>query len=194
MIENKKIDQLTSCLSSLMQVNFEFVLPISERAHYQQLSAEIERQEICNLVRNRMQDIGLPIEDYDDVSEKRSSLSYVIINPSCDLSLEEGDYIYIIRPSPIKSKKTFLTRGNSTRMKASLKRNYKKRSITDESCSQSLPLDFGQHSSKLPFGSPSFQQTSEAMKEAKSPPKSLSLDQERNTITSPHLSPSQYMF
>ncbi|XP_074602047.1 potassium channel subfamily T member 2-like isoform X2 [Brevipalpus obovatus] len=186
--------QLSKTTPDPQALNFEFVLPISERAHYQQLSAEIERQEICNLVRNRMQDIGLPIEDYDDVSEKRSSLSYVIINPSCDLPLEEGDFIYIIRPSPIKSKKTFLTRGNSTRMKASLRRNYKKKSLTDETCSQSLPLDFEQRSSKYLFGSSSLQQTTEAMKEAKSPPKSLSLDQERNPSTSPHLSPSQYVF
>ena len=27
----------------------------------------------------------------NDCSEKRSNLSFVIINPSCDLKLEEGD-------------------------------------------------------------------------------------------------------
>ncbi|RWS11617.1 potassium channel subfamily T member 2-like protein, partial [Dinothrombium tinctorium] len=106
----------------LQEINLAFSLPISERMQYQQLSAEIERQEISNLVRNRMQDLGLPIEDYDDVSEKRHSLSFVIINPSCDLKLEEGDIIYLIRPSPIKSKKTFLTRGNSIRNKVSIRR------------------------------------------------------------------------
>lgn len=51
----------------------------------------IERAEIANLVRSRMDSLNLPPIDYDDVSEKRSSLSYVIINPSCDLKLEEGD-------------------------------------------------------------------------------------------------------
>lgn len=59
-----------------------------------------------------MQDMGIPQEDYgilllifvsyklifafiwiDNCSEKRSSLSYVIINPSCDLKLEEGDIV-----------------------------------------------------------------------------------------------------
>ena len=35
------------------------------------------------------------MEDYDDVSEKRGSISYVIINPSCDLKLEEGDIVYV---------------------------------------------------------------------------------------------------
>jgi len=51
----------------------------------------IERAEIVNLVRSRMDSLNLPSIDHEDVSEKRSSLSYVIINPSCDLKLEEGD-------------------------------------------------------------------------------------------------------
>jgi potassium channel subfamily T protein 1 len=51
----------------------------------------IERAEIANLVRSRMDSLGIDTIDYDDVSEKRGSLSYVIINPSCDLKLEEGD-------------------------------------------------------------------------------------------------------
>lgn len=50
------------------------------------------------------------------MSEKRSSLSYVITNPNCDLKLEEGDIIYLIRPSPIRTQKTFITRGNSIRI------------------------------------------------------------------------------
>lgn len=52
---------------------------------------QIERAEIANLVRSRMESLNLPTIDYDDVSEKRNSLSYVIINPSCDLKLQEGD-------------------------------------------------------------------------------------------------------
>lgn len=55
----------------------------------------IERAEITNLVRSRMDSLNLPPIDYDDVSEKRSSLSYVIINPSCDLKLEEGDIMWV---------------------------------------------------------------------------------------------------
>lgn len=51
----------------------------------------IERAEIANLVRSRMESLNLPSSDYDEISEKRNSLSYVIINPSCDLKLEEGD-------------------------------------------------------------------------------------------------------
>ncbi|XP_049803720.1 potassium channel subfamily T member 2 [Schistocerca nitens] len=74
----------------------------------------IERAEIANLVRSRMESLNLPSIDYDDVSEKRSNLSYVIINPSCDLKLEEGDIIYIVRPSPFSAQKTF-ERHNSRR-------------------------------------------------------------------------------
>ncbi|KAG8180934.1 hypothetical protein JTE90_013940 [Oedothorax gibbosus] len=76
------------------------------------IRTDVERQEIGNLVKNRMKDLRLPTEDYDDCSEKRNSLSYVMINPSCDLTLEEGDVIFVIRPSPIWSKKVFLTRGS----------------------------------------------------------------------------------
>ncbi|XP_022242998.1 potassium channel subfamily T member 1-like [Limulus polyphemus] len=76
------------------------------------LAADVERQEICNMVRTRMHNLGLPVEDYDNVSEKRDSLSYVMINPSCDLKLQEGDIVYLIRPSPISTKKIFLTRSS----------------------------------------------------------------------------------
>uniref|UniRef100_T1PLI6 Uncharacterized protein n=1 Tax=Musca domestica TaxID=7370 RepID=T1PLI6_MUSDO len=61
-----------------------------------------------------MESLNLPTIDYDDVSEKRNHLSYVIINPSCDLKLEEGDVIYLVRPSPFSAQKTF-ERHNSRR-------------------------------------------------------------------------------
>ncbi|XP_045784484.1 potassium channel subfamily T member 1 isoform X6 [Maniola jurtina] len=75
---------------------------------------QIERAEIANLVRSRMESLKLTGIDYDDVSEKRNSLSYVIINPSCDLNLQEGDIIYLVRPSPFSAQKTF-ERHNSRR-------------------------------------------------------------------------------
>ncbi|KAL5290197.1 KCNT2 family protein [Megaselia abdita] len=75
---------------------------------------QIERAEIANLVRSRMESLNLPANDYEDVSEKRNHLSYVIINPSCDLRLEEGDLIYLVRPSPFSAQKTF-ERHNSRR-------------------------------------------------------------------------------
>ena len=61
-----------------------------------------------------MESLNLPVADYDDVSEKRNNLSYVIINPSCDLKLEEGDIVYLVRPSPFSAQKTF-ERHNSRR-------------------------------------------------------------------------------
>lgn len=42
-----------------------------------------------------MESLNLTGVDYDDVSEKRNSLSYVIINPSCDLNLQEGDIMWV---------------------------------------------------------------------------------------------------
>lgn len=57
-------------------------------AHLQQ----IERAEISNLVRSRMESLNVTTADYDsDASDKVSRISYVIINPSCDLKLHEGD-------------------------------------------------------------------------------------------------------
>jgi len=75
----------------------------------------IERAEIASLVRSRMSSLGLPAGDTSPtISEKRSSLSYVIINPSCDLKIKEGDIVYLIRPSPFSAQKTF-ERHNSRR-------------------------------------------------------------------------------
>ncbi|KAF2362943.1 hypothetical protein FHG87_006299 [Trinorchestia longiramus] len=94
-------------------LNPEFSLNISDdpkEGH----SNQIERAEIAQLVRSRMTSLALPPESYDDVSEKRNSLSFVIINPSCDLNLEEGDIVYLIRPSPFSAQKTF-ERHNSRR-------------------------------------------------------------------------------
>ncbi|KAI8127272.1 Potassium channel subfamily T member 2 [Lucilia cuprina] len=92
---------------------FQYSINLADEArdnHAQQ----IERAEIANLVRSRMESLNLPTIDYDDVSEKRNHLSYVIINPSCDLKLEEGDLIYLVRPSPFSAQKTF-ERHNSRR-------------------------------------------------------------------------------
>ncbi|XP_069990778.1 potassium channel subfamily T member 2 isoform X11 [Penaeus vannamei] len=103
----------TSCFLCQSNQNSMFSLNISDdpkEGH----SNLIERAEIAQLVRSRMQSLGLPPEDYDDVSEKRNSLSFVIINPSCDLKLEEGDIVYLIRPSPFSAQKTF-ERHNSRR-------------------------------------------------------------------------------
>uniref|UniRef100_A0A8D9A0J7 Potassium channel subfamily T member 1 n=1 Tax=Cacopsylla melanoneura TaxID=428564 RepID=A0A8D9A0J7_9HEMI len=106
----------TNCLPTGCKKRFgrsEFTMNIGNEAreNHDQL---IERAEIANLVRSRMDSLNLPGIDYDDVSEKRNNLSYVIINPSCDLKLEEGDIIYLIRPTPFSAQKTF-ERHNSRR-------------------------------------------------------------------------------
>ncbi len=47
-----------------VQISYDFVFPVSEQMNFHQISVEVERQEITNLVRNRMQDMGIPQEDY----------------------------------------------------------------------------------------------------------------------------------
>jgi potassium channel subfamily T protein 1 len=47
-----------------VQIAYDFVFPVSEQMNFQQISVEVERQEITNLVRNRLQDMGIPQEDY----------------------------------------------------------------------------------------------------------------------------------
>ncbi|XP_071152421.1 potassium channel subfamily T member 2-like isoform X5 [Mytilus edulis] len=60
-----------------------------------------ERHEICQMVRCRMQSLKQPLNDYDAASDKRNTISYVIINPSYDLRLKEDDIIYLIKPSSL---------------------------------------------------------------------------------------------
>ncbi|XP_035229849.1 potassium channel subfamily T member 1-like [Stegodyphus dumicola] len=112
------------------------VLADSER---NRITSDIERQEISNLVKNRMMDLRLPTEDYDDVSEKRNGLSYVMINPSCDMKLEVGDVIFLIRPSPISSVKIFMKRGSVRCKSASKPKKEKKKATT--SSEESLPAE-----------------------------------------------------
>lgn len=59
-------------------------------------SQQIERAEIANLVRSRMESLNVTTADYDhEAMDKPSRISYVIINPSCDLKLHEGDIMYV---------------------------------------------------------------------------------------------------
>ncbi|XP_052566561.1 potassium channel subfamily T member 2 isoform X7 [Culex pipiens pallens] len=99
--------------SSILQAFPRYSINMADEARDNHMQ-QIERAEIANLVRSRMESLNLPSIDYDDVSEKRNHLSYVIINPSCDLKLEEGDIIYLVRPSPFSAQKTF-ERHNSRR-------------------------------------------------------------------------------
>ncbi|XP_055896254.1 potassium channel subfamily T member 2-like isoform X3 [Biomphalaria glabrata] len=69
-----------------------------------------ERQEIIQMVKCRMQTEGLPMDDYcANEGDNRTTISYVLINPSYDLKLELGDIIYVIRPSSLSPQPSPLT-------------------------------------------------------------------------------------
>ncbi|XP_076436844.1 potassium channel subfamily T member 2-like [Babylonia areolata] len=70
-----------------------------------------EQHEIMQMVKCRMQNLGLPLEDYcgGDTSLKRNTISYTVINPGYDLKLELGDIIYLIRPSSLSPQPSPLT-------------------------------------------------------------------------------------
>ncbi|XP_078143542.1 potassium channel subfamily T member 1 isoform X2 [Centroberyx gerrardi] len=81
-----------------------------------------EREELSELVRNRMKHLGLPTSGYEDVAnltasdvmnrvnlgylqdeqnDHQNTLSYVLINPSPDTRLELNDIVYLIRSDPL---------------------------------------------------------------------------------------------
>ncbi|XP_033502017.1 potassium channel subfamily T member 1 isoform X1 [Epinephelus lanceolatus] len=81
-----------------------------------------EREELSELVRNRMRHLGLPTSGYEDLTnltasdvmnrvnlgylqdeqnDHQNTLSYVLINPSPDTRLELNDVVYLIRPDPL---------------------------------------------------------------------------------------------
>ncbi|XP_076007039.1 potassium channel subfamily T member 1 isoform X2 [Genypterus blacodes] len=60
-----------------------------------------ERQELSELVKNRMKHLGLPTVGYDEMNDHQNTLSYVLINPPPDTLLELNDIVYIIRSDPL---------------------------------------------------------------------------------------------
>ncbi|XP_067341014.1 potassium channel subfamily T member 2 isoform X3 [Channa argus] len=81
-----------------------------------------EREELSELVRNRMRHLGLPTSGYEDLTnltasdvmnrvnlgylqdeqnDQQNTLSYVLINPSPDTRLELNDIVYLIRSDPL---------------------------------------------------------------------------------------------
>uniref|UniRef100_H3BZN8 Potassium sodium-activated channel subfamily T member 1 n=1 Tax=Tetraodon nigroviridis TaxID=99883 RepID=H3BZN8_TETNG len=81
-----------------------------------------EREELSELVRNRMRHLGLPTSGNEDLSnltasdvmnrvnlgylqdeqsDHQNTLSYVLINPSPDTRLELNDVVYLIRSDPL---------------------------------------------------------------------------------------------
>ncbi|XP_058157368.1 potassium channel subfamily T member 1 [Dasypus novemcinctus] len=86
------------------------------------LSRRSERQELSELVKNRMKHLGLPTTGYEDVanltasdvmnrvnlgylqdemSDHQNTLSYVLVNPPPDTRLEPNDIVYLIRSDPL---------------------------------------------------------------------------------------------
>ncbi|KAM4878127.1 potassium channel subfamily T member 1 isoform 6-T6 [Thomomys bottae] len=98
--------------------------PAAEWISQQRLSLyrRSERQELSELVKNRMKHLGLPTTGYEDVAnltasdvmnrvnlgylqdemnDQQNTLSYVLINPPPDTRLEPNDIVYLIRSDPL---------------------------------------------------------------------------------------------
>ncbi|XP_040818791.1 potassium channel subfamily T member 1 isoform X3 [Ochotona curzoniae] len=96
----------------------------AERISQQRLSLcqRSERQELSELVKNRMKHLGLPTTGYEDIanltasdvmnrvnlgylqdeiSDQQNTLSYVLINPPPDTTLKPNDIVYLIRSDPL---------------------------------------------------------------------------------------------
>uniref|UniRef100_A0A803TC40 RCK N-terminal domain-containing protein n=1 Tax=Anolis carolinensis TaxID=28377 RepID=A0A803TC40_ANOCA len=52
-----------------------------------------ERQELAELVKNRMKHLGLSTTGYDEMNDHHNTLSYILINPSPDTRLELNDVV-----------------------------------------------------------------------------------------------------
>ncbi|KAJ3603560.1 hypothetical protein NHX12_028305, partial [Muraenolepis orangiensis] len=67
----------------------------AERISQQRLSLyrRSERQELSELVKNRMKHLGLPTVGYDEMNDHQNTLSYVLINPPPDTVLELNDIV-----------------------------------------------------------------------------------------------------
>ncbi|XP_069915388.1 potassium channel subfamily T member 1 isoform X5 [Oryctolagus cuniculus] len=75
----------------------------AEGISQQQLSLcrRSERQELSELVKNRMKHLGLPTTGYDEMNDHQNTLSYVLINPPPDTRLKPNDIVYLIRSDPL---------------------------------------------------------------------------------------------
>uniref|UniRef100_A0A8C3L524 Potassium sodium-activated channel subfamily T member 2 n=1 Tax=Chrysolophus pictus TaxID=9089 RepID=A0A8C3L524_CHRPC len=75
----------------------------AERINQQRMNLyrRSERQELAELVKNRMKHLGLSPAGYDEMNDHQNNLSYILINPSPDTRLELNDIVYLIRPDPL---------------------------------------------------------------------------------------------
>ncbi|XP_038589927.1 potassium channel subfamily T member 2 isoform X2 [Micropterus salmoides] len=114
---------------SKKSVRWQGVNRDSSRDHGQRIAQQrlnlyrrSEREELSELVRNRMRHLGLPTSGYEDLTnltasdvmnrvnlgylqdeqnDHQNTLSYVLINPSPDTRLELNDIVYLIRSDPL---------------------------------------------------------------------------------------------
>ncbi|GMT31709.1 hypothetical protein PFISCL1PPCAC_23006, partial [Pristionchus fissidentatus] len=88
----KKMDAKSPCLWSYLKRKY------TGSGHFQG-----RRKDVEDMVKHRMDLLGLMSEENEVVCVARTetTLSYVIINPTTDMQLEEGDIVYVIR-APVK--------------------------------------------------------------------------------------------
>uniref|UniRef100_A0A8C1PKL1 Potassium channel, subfamily T, member 1 n=1 Tax=Cyprinus carpio TaxID=7962 RepID=A0A8C1PKL1_CYPCA len=55
-----------------------------------------EREELTELVRNRMQHLGLHTAGYNELNDQQNSISYVLINPAPDTLLQLNDVVHYL--------------------------------------------------------------------------------------------------
>ncbi|XP_030623782.1 potassium channel subfamily T member 2 [Chanos chanos] len=114
----------TRCLSKKNMKRSDHALNISHYVTKQKLhlSRRSEREELTELVRNRMQHLGLHTGEcrdttnltasdvmnrvnlgylQDEMNDQQNSLSYVLINPAPDTPLQLNDIVFLIRPDPL---------------------------------------------------------------------------------------------
>ncbi|XP_060589732.1 potassium channel subfamily T member 2-like isoform X4 [Ruditapes philippinarum] len=69
-----------------------------------------EREDISDLIKNRMKSLDLSVNDYCDMEYKKNDISYVILNPSPKRKLRTGDLVYVLQPSSMFAIPTRLNR------------------------------------------------------------------------------------
>uniref|UniRef100_A0A8D3AG97 Potassium sodium-activated channel subfamily T member 1 n=1 Tax=Scophthalmus maximus TaxID=52904 RepID=A0A8D3AG97_SCOMX len=85
----------------LRKKSMQWARRLSKKSQRLNLYRRSERQELSELVKNRMKHLGLPTVGYDEMNDHQNTLSYVLINPPPDTMLELNDIVYIIRSDPL---------------------------------------------------------------------------------------------
>ncbi|XP_060085731.1 potassium channel subfamily T member 2-like isoform X1 [Ylistrum balloti] len=59
----------------------------------------MQNSDMSDLVRNRLQSLGMDADDYAEEDTKDDEISYVILNPTPKRKLRVGDIVYVVQPS-----------------------------------------------------------------------------------------------